>query len=141
MIKFFIFFLLISCAHQKKDLPADAIVLTKNFSSSKEARNYVRNKWNYLFLLFEQSFDPYYNTPKWPLACLQKNQLGKIYEQSRGIIFTSTFLLNENKEPGHCQGLSTEVIFLHCQDSLSALEIHCSPGQCKHLLSSDICPL
>lgn len=140
MIKFLFLFLLFSCAHEKKsNLPTDAQMTIKKFSSSKEARNQIRNKWNYLFLLFEQSHDPYYGTPKWPLPCLEQNKQGKLTEENGHSFFISTFLLNENKETGYCTGTPTEVIFLHCQDSLNVHEIHCRPGSCKQLSMKDIC--
>lgn len=139
MIKIFFLFALFSCAHEKKELPRDAQITKKNFSSAKEAKNHVRNRWNYLFLLFEQSHDPYYGTPKWSLPCLEKNKQGKLQEENGHTYFHSNFLLNEKNEPGHCTGKSTEVILLHCQDSLNVHEIFCSPGSCASFSLKDVC--
>lgn len=139
MIKLLSFLLLFSCAHGIKTLPPDAQVTTKKFASVKEARNHIRNRWNYLFLLFEQSHDPYYGTPKWPLPCLEKNKQGKLIEENGNLFFISQFLLDEKNEPGQCTGKSTEVIFMHCQDSLNVHEIHCTPGTCASLSPEILC--
>lgn len=139
MIRILSLLLLFNCAHEKKAVPADMQITTKKFSSAKEAKNFVRNRWNYIFLLFEQSHDPYYGTPKWSLPCLEQNKQGKLIEENGHTFFLSTFLLNEKNEPGQCTGKSTEVIFLHCQDSLNVHEIHCSPGNCVSLPLKDIC--
>ncbi len=141
MIRILFLLVLFSCAHQKKSLPSEAVISTKTFASAKEARNHVRNKWNYFFLLFEQSHDPYYGTPKWSPDCLAKNKQGKLTEGQGHFFFLSEFLLNESKEPGHCQGKATEVIFLHCQDSLNVFEIHCPPGACQSVFTSNPCAL
>ena len=139
MIKLFILSLLISCASSlEKKLPANTTVITKEHASAKEARNFVRNKWNYLFLLFEQSHDPYYGTPRWQEECLKKNTIGKIHENKGNLAFLSRFLLDEKKEPGHCEGVDTEVIFLYCANQSVSYEIHCLPGTCEKVFKSDI---
>ncbi|MES2527251.1 MAG: hypothetical protein V4598_09190 [Bdellovibrionota bacterium] len=141
MIRILSLLFLFSCAHKVSTLPTEAKVTTRTFPSAKEARNNVRNKWNYIHFLFEQSHDPYYGTPKWPATCLAKNVQGKLTENQGNIFFISHFLLNEKDEVGHCQGKATEVIFLHCQDSLNVQEIHCAPGACASAFQSQSCPL
>ncbi len=139
MISLLIFLSLFSCAHQKSALPEHARITTKKFPSAKDAKNNLRNRWNYLFLLFEQSHDPYYGTPKWSVACLEKNKQGKLTEDSGNTFFVSQFLLNEKHEPGHCTGASTEVILLHCKNSLNVHEIHCTPGNCASFSPTNLC--
>lgn len=141
MIRIIFLIVIFSCAHRNVSLPAAAKVTTKIFSSPREAKNNVRNKWNYFFLLFEQSHDPYYGTPKWSLDCLAKNKQGKLTENNGNTFFVSEFLLNESGDPGNCRGKATEVIFLHCQDSLNVHEIHCAPGSCLSVFTSNPCPL
>lgn len=142
MIKFILFAFIISCSTSPRgSLPQEASVLKKNHSSVKEARNYIRNKWNYIYLLFEQSHDPYYGTPRWSQECLKNNTLGKVRENNGNIFFVSRFLLNDKKEPGFCEGIDTEVIHLHCANDLATYEIHCAPGNCEKIIKSNPCPL
>ncbi len=141
MIRILSLLILFSCAHKVVKLPADAKITAKPFSSAKEAKNNVKNKWNYFHFLFEQSHDPYYGTPKWTADCLAKNVQGKLIEHQGNTFFISQFLLNEKEEVGHCQGKATEVIFLHCQDSLNVQEIYCPPGTCASAIESHSCPL
>jgi hypothetical protein len=139
MIRILCLLFLICCAHEKGVLPQDAKVTTKKFLTVKEAKNNLRNRWNYIFLLFEQSYDPYYGTPKWPLPCLEQNKQGKLREESGNSFFISQFLLNEKDTPGHCIGKSTQVIFLHCQNSLNVHEIHCPSSACTSGLAKSLC--
>lgn len=136
MIKYFFFFLLFSCATAK--LPTTAKVTEKNFSTAEEARHFVKNRLTYLRLLFEQSFDPYYNTPKWDPACLVANQIGKLQEKNGSLWFVSRLFLNENGDVGFCSGKMTEITLLHCPGEKKTYEIHCLPGECGHL-SSQLC--
>lgn len=142
MIRIFFFAFILSCASvPKKSPPPGAFVLTKTHTTEKDARNSIRNKWNYIFLLFEQSHDPYYGTPKWSPECLKNNSLGKIKETNGNVFFLSRLILNDSKEPGHCVGTDTTVIFLHCARELKTYEIHCSPGTCEKSFEINPCPL
>lgn len=141
MIRVLLLLMLSSCATSGSSLPENVTVISREHSSVKEARNFIRNKWNYLSLLFEQSYDPYYNTPRWPPACLRQNTIGKIEEQKPHSYFLSRFLLNERKEIGFCDGTETEVVFLHCENALKSYEIHCPPGTCGKVLKDKPCSL
>ncbi len=141
MIKLLAFVFIIGCSSSRMALPPEASVMTKNHSSENEARNSVKNRWNYLFLLFEQSHDPYYGTPRWPVECLKKNTLGQLQETNGNVFFHSRFLLNERKEAGFCEGQDTDVIYLHCKNELVSYEIHCPPGRCEKFFKENVCPL
>lgn len=141
MIKWLLCLLFISCASSRTTLPPAAEVITKDFSSLKEASNYIRNKHTYLTLLFEQSFDPYYGTPKWSQECLNRNTLSKIDTSHGNTGFSSQLILNHQNEPGFCEGSSKDVIFVQCKDSIQVHEIRCSPGDCQNVLNGNPCPL
>ncbi len=135
MIKLFFFILLISCASKK--LPVNARVTEKQFATSQEARNFVKNRFNYLKLLFEQSHDPYYNTPKWEADCLTHNQIGKIQEKEGSSWFISDLIVNQNGDVGFCSGTQTEITILHCPEEKKIYEIRCMPRECAAFIS---CP-
>lgn len=143
MIRILLSLILISCASppQKVFFPAGAVINVKEFSSTKEARNFVKNKWNYLTLLFEQSFDPYYGTPKWSPECLKKNELSPVRDSAGNLFFDSQLFLNEEHEAGFCQGALREVIYLQCKDESRVYEIVCALGSCRQRLSQNPCPL
>ncbi len=141
MIKIFILVLIVGCAHEKVSLPESAKVFTKDFPSAKEAINSVINKRNYLQLLFEQSRDPYYGTPKWPEECLKQNTFDKLQHENGNSLFIAHLILNEKGDAGHCQGNETEIIYLHCKDEAKSHEIHCPPGSCQGILRGNPCPI
>ncbi len=140
MIRFFLTFLIISCATPSKTtLPEAAEFIIKDFTSPKEAQNFIKNKLNYFSLLFEQSHDPYYGTPKWPHDCLKTNNFSKIREDSGNLLFDSQLFLNDKKEVGFCEGNLRDVIFLHCKDEPRVLEIICPAGTCRNVPSQTFC--
>lgn len=142
MIKIFLALLIISCASSRKvSFPSTAEITVKDFSSAKEAQNFIRNKWNYFTLLFEQSHDPYYGTPKWPADCLKTNNFSKVQEAFGNVFFDSQLFLNNSKEPGFCSGNLRDVIFLHCKDEPRIHEIVCPAGTCRNLLQKNPCPV
>lgn len=133
-------FVLFACATQSAQLPTSAAVKTKTFASAKEAKNFVRNKWNYLQILFEQSRDPYYGTPRWPEECLKQHVFGKLQEKGQATYFVSRLLLNSEKAPGDCRGTPADVIYLHCGEESVVREIVCAPDSCRGFLSGKLCP-
>lgn len=141
MIKILALIVLTSCATKVVTLPKSAKVTTKTFASSKEAKNFVKNKWNYINILYEQSRDPYYGTPRWPEDCLKKHTFGKILEQHGNTFFLSTLLVNDKNEPGDCQGKAVDMAWLQCKDQSSVYEIICGPGECAKLIEGNACPL
>lgn len=71
-------------------------------TSRLEARKYIQNQRNYLVLLFEQSRDPYYGTPKWNEACLKANKIGEITDTPSHITLSSRLFLDKQGAPGFC---------------------------------------
>ena len=140
MIKLFPLLFLFSCSTSVVSIPKDAKVTSKTFSSPAEARNFVRNKWNYINILYEQSRDPYYGTPRWPEECLKRHEFGKISDHFGNTFFLSRLLLNDKDEPGDCNGKAADVAYLQCKDESSVREIICRPGECAHLLRGNPCP-
>lgn len=141
MIRLLAFLLFTACSSQVVTIPHDAKVTTKTFASVTEAKNYVKNKWNYINILYEQSRDPYYGTPRWPEECLKKHQFGKVMEKHGNTFFLSHLLLNQKDEPGDCQGREADVAYLQCKGQTSVHEIICRPGECSALLEGNACPL
>lgn len=142
MTKLFFLFLLFSCATARKtSFPENAEIKVREFSSPKEAQNFIRNKSNYLKLLFEQSFDPYYGTPKWPLDCLAKNKISGVEEAQGNVFFSSELIQNPSGEAGFCEGNLRDVIFLQCKDEPRVYEINCPVGTCRNVLAGNPCPV
>lgn len=126
MIKLLLFFSLLSCATApEKSAPENAGPFkVHKFSTAKEARNFITNRSRYLKLLFEQAYDPYYNTPKWSEDCLRKNVIGNVVNQSGHVLFSSRLVLNSQGEPGHCTGREAEVVYVQCGDEPLVSEFH-----------------
>lgn len=141
MIKSFLFFLILSCSGvPKKDQDSRAPHKVHTFMTVREAQNYITNKSRYLNLLFEQSHDPYYNTPKWSEECLQRNRIGKIVNQNSAYYLSNHLVLSPSGDSGQCQGIDTHVIYLQCGESATVNEFHCSPGSCDSWLAANPCP-
>ncbi len=141
MIKLIPLLILFSCSTPVVTLPQNAKISTKSFSSPGEAKNFIRNKWNYINILFEQSRDPYYGTPRWPEECLAKHEFGKIQEKFGNTFFSSRLLLNAKNEPGDCQGKPYDVVQLHCKDEAVTHEIICPVGECSVFTEKNPCPI
>lgn len=71
-------------------------------ASRLEAKKYIQNQRNYLVLLFEQSRDPYYGTPKWNAECLKANKIGEITDTPSYMIFSSRLFLDQQGAAGFC---------------------------------------
>ncbi len=138
MIKSLLLLLLVACS--SISLPDSARLTQKTFSNPQEARNHIKNRFNYLHLLFEQSLDPYYGTPKWDAPCLAQNSIGPLLEKDGSIWFVSHMLTNENGDVGFCRGMPVEIILLHCPDEKKAFEIRCPPGDCEKIISCSLIP-
>lgn len=65
-------------------------------------------------MLFEQSRDPYYGTPKWPEECLKANVIGERKSVGAALISVSQLVLDSKGLPGHCAGTSHTVVMLYC---------------------------
>lgn len=72
----------------------------------KKAIDFFINQKNFLTLLFEQSHDPYYGTPRWSDECLLENQIGEIKTTDEGIFMHSVLYLNKKNEAGFCSNSS-----------------------------------
>lgn len=131
MIKWFLI-LLVACASPKKSglkLPPGFDYSIRNIAqqSEPESRKTLTNKRNFLLALFEQSFDPYYGTPRWSEACLKENRIGEVQETSRGTYLVSKLYLANNFEPGFCpeidQAVPYVVAIFHCRETQDLMEI------------------
>lgn len=142
MIKLLALLVLMSCAHQKKDsLFAEARIKVRNFSSPKEARNFIVNKRNYIALLFEQSYDPYFATAKWSDECLARNPFGNVEEKNGNSYLVTQLVLGPEDEPGLCEGPAYDVIWIQCKDETKVNEIICPANACKKLPDQNPCPV
>jgi hypothetical protein len=140
MIKLLVLLALIACAHKEGPL-SGARVKAKTFSSPKEANNYIVNKRNYIALLFEQSYDPYFATAKWSDECLARNTFGQVEEKNGHTYLVTQLILGPEDEPGLCEGEAFDVIWLHCKDENTVNEIICPANSCKNLPDKNPCPI
>jgi hypothetical protein len=96
-------------------------------SSRDEAFKVIGNKTNFIKMIFEQTVDPYFGTPRWSEYCLGINQIGNVIESNNGIQSTSLLYLNKEGEPGFCNDrpelLHSYVIFLYCEGMKDVLEM------------------
>ncbi|MFL5783514.1 MAG: hypothetical protein ACJ76H_02820 [Bacteriovoracaceae bacterium] len=137
MIKFLLLILVAGCSTSR--FPSSARTRFQDFSSGKEAKNFIVNKANYLKLLFEQSHDPYYGTPRWTPECLDKNRVGKVEEKYGNTFLRNQLFLNNEYEPGFCQGSYSDVIWIQCKDEKRVTEIICRADDCRSLLDENPC--
>lgn len=68
----------------------------------KEALARINNRLNYLKLLFEQSLDPYHETPKWEAHCYEDNRPGKAERNGEIIYSVSRLYFDSRKYEGFC---------------------------------------
>lgn len=129
MIKTVLLLLLTACASGEKPV-AGIERHQRKFSTPNEAQNFISNKARYLTLLFEQSHDPYYNTPKWSEDCLARNQIGKVENRNGHVVFRSRLLLDSQGEAGNCNGKPMDVIYVQCGDIPIVTELRCFPTTC-----------
>lgn len=104
-------------------LPSHAVVRRIPVDSSDQAKKVIENHVRYLRMLFEQSRDPYYGTPKWSEACLKANVIGDRIELEQSFSSTSTLILDSKGTAGHCKGETYSVIMLFCAGSNEVQEI------------------
>jgi hypothetical protein len=135
MIKYIIIVLsLISCSSvpkkknwQQLDARPGYQIKSIPVVSRAEALKVIGNKLNFIKMIFEQSLDPYFGTPRWSEACLEINRLGEIVTTEKEIQSSSLLILNASGEPGYCNDrsdhVSTQVIYLYCEGDKHVLEI------------------
>jgi hypothetical protein len=89
-------------------------------SKSEVAQILQRRRQN-LKEVFTQSFDPYYNTPRWDEVCLQENKIHDIVTIDGHSFFSAALFLNQSGEAGFCpnddsylQPLKHHVVYYHC---------------------------
>lgn len=106
-------------------------------SSEVEAEKILRNKMTYFRSLFEQSFDPYYGTPKFDENCLKENVIGEVKKSSQMLSLHMVLALNINLEAGFCMTTASQrnrlshMIFYHCIGSgvVNRLVVPAKPGE------------
>lgn len=134
MNKWLLLFLL-GCASTKKPaLPQGHDYAIKSLGPQGliESRKFLTNRRNYLLALFEQSYDPYYGTPRWTSNCLLENQIGKILETSKGIFMVSRLYLNSTFELGFCSSMvhatGHYVVYYQCESDQYLTELRVPSG-------------
>ena len=127
--------LLVGCASSQKgglNLPPGFDYSIRNLAhqSLDESRKTITNKRNFLLALFEQSFDPYYGTPRWSEQCLAANRIGELKENSRGIYAASHLYMPPNLEPGFCPEVNYAnpyyVVLFQCVGTNALMEVRVS---------------
>lgn len=120
--------------------------ISQQVSGASEAEEILNRKYKYHQLLFEQSFDPYYGTPRFDEACLKENVVSKVIKSNRALILPMTLALNSQHEAGFCSGSSTQLsslfhmIYYHClgTDSVTRIVLAAKPGD-EHLDWRQLC--
>lgn len=132
MIKLLSFLILLnSCSSKpgilKKVQDSNPLSIKKiPVESRQEAKKYIQNQRNFLVLLFEQSRDPYYGTPKWNEQCLKENKIGDVIETNDHIILTSTLYFDDKGAPGFCfeqRPNYGQQIMLYCEGKKEVLDM------------------
>jgi hypothetical protein len=118
----FAMLLIVGCASVASP-PTNAIIRHIPVDSSEQAKKIIENHVRYLRMLFEQSRDPYYGTPKWSEECLKANVVGERMNAGSSFSSASTLILDSKGTPGHCKGESHRVIMLFCSGAKEVQEI------------------
>ncbi len=122
---FFFTVLFVGCAISAKKSALPRVVSEKTFEAASETSGteLLRRKQRYLEILYEQSIEPYYGTPKWAESCLKETQIGKV---SRGMAI-STLYLDAKANPGGCPGVDGNkkviLVFAHCLEKKVVREL------------------
>lgn len=105
----------------------DAKIKKIPVSDRGQAEKVINIRLQFLKLLFEQSIDPYYNTPKWTPACLAENKIGEVEKFSNGAQLVSELYINLVDQTGFCSSNVTarkaKVIYVYCEPSAEVIEI------------------
>jgi hypothetical protein len=144
--RYLMFFLLVSaCSSPTSKTSGDLkqmlsgrplTTITQPVSGSTEAEEILNRKYQYHLMLFEQSFDPYYGTPRYDEACLKENIVGKVMKTNRALILPMTLALNSQFEAGFCTNSTTQasslhhMIYYHCigSDSINRIVLAVKSG-------------
>lgn len=109
----------------------------------KDAQYFIQNQLNFLGLLFQQSRDPYYGTPKWSEKCLKENVIGKIKHSPDGFWVESVLYLDASGFPGHCSetmgATESVLIFVFCQKEANLLEIKYPMIEKLNSMNTNLC--
>lgn len=122
-------------------------IISQPVSEIAEAEAILNRKKNYFRALFEQSFDPYYGTPKFDEQCLKENTIGEIFKTSGGIFLPMVLALDSKFEAGFCTSSKSlpislnHMIYFFCSSSKSVnrLIVATKPGD-EGLDWSQLCP-
>lgn len=68
-----------------------------------EATKIITLKTNYMRLLFEQTHEPTFGTPKWSEDCLKANKIGEAIAADEQIFNISELFVHFNGSLGHCE--------------------------------------
>jgi hypothetical protein len=112
-------------------------------SSREEARKVINNKVNFIKMIFEQSKDPYFGTPRWSDQCMSINKIGTVTDSPNGIQAISFLILDHSGEPGFCNDRSNQarhsLIYLYCDGMKNVLEIKYPSLKEFEPASDDLC--
>jgi hypothetical protein len=143
-----LFLLLVSCSSSRtnwKSLKHETNYQEKLIpvTSRDEARKVINNKVNFIKMLFEQSKDPYFGTPRWSDYCLDINQIGTVTESPKGIQAISVLILNHAGDPGYCNDrpdqARSRLIYLYCDGMENVMEIKQPHQEEFKLTTDDLC--
>lgn len=150
MIRFFLLLSFVGCAAPTvarydlkylKDQPK-SVSRKIPVSSRDEAKKVISNQLNFLKMLFTQSTDPYFGTPKWAEDCLKENKIGEVKEFAKGIQATSVLFLDANHSPGYCpksqDSIHSFVVHVYCNSDPSVYEIK-FPFRSVSLMQESLC--
>ncbi|MCE3011618.1 MAG: hypothetical protein LW878_01005 [Proteobacteria bacterium] len=142
---FMMFLLLYACSAPKPKTVVDLnqrlsgrslTTMSQPVTGSAEAEEIMNRKQSYHQSLFEQSFDPYYGTPRYDEACLKENFVGNVMKTNRVVVLPMTLALNQSFEPGFCTNSTTQssslhhMVYYHCRGSsiVNRLIVPAKPG-------------
>ena len=153
MNKLIILIVFLSCAHVNKLSLKELSKLTPYSISTEKVEDGLKlikqleTEHKYLESIFEQSYDPYYGTPKWSQECLSENIIEPIRKTPRGIFLITTLHYNWEKKPGFCSSSTTygssyiQTIKYYCyhEPVLNILTIDTSVKLTKNFKWTDLC--
>ncbi len=121
----FVFAVLVGCATHRPAPPLPSPVTEKTYEAATDSagEEVIKRRQRYLEILYEQSIEPYYGTPKWSESCLRETQIGKVSEN----LAISTLYLDAKGNPGGCPGTPGNrkifLVLVYCSEKKLVREV------------------
>jgi hypothetical protein len=112
-------------------------------NSFSEAKKVINLKTSYMRLLFEQSHEPVFGTPKWTDECIKANNIGDAHIDGEEIYAISELFVHFNGSLGHCHEgprvFKAHHILVYCPVYKEVIEYKFSLNPTLNFQKIDLC--